>query len=84
MQCACYIAESDDKNPLRLNPCPEHERWARAIRDYEREACAKIAAEGSFPFDIDIWITATKKEMTAHTANAIADAIRARRGTGHD
>ena len=44
MQCACYIAESLDGNPLRLNPCPEHERWAKAIRDYEREACARLAS----------------------------------------
>lgn len=43
MQCACHIADSDDKHPLRLNPCPEHERWAKAIRNYEREACALIA-----------------------------------------
>lgn len=43
MNCACYIAEGD--GPLRLNPCPEHERWAKAIRDYEREACASVAAE---------------------------------------
>lgn len=43
MQCACYIAESDDKHPLRLNPCPEHERWAKAIREDEREACARVS-----------------------------------------
>lgn len=40
MQCACYIAEGD--GPFRLNPCPEHERWAEAIRQAERERCAKI------------------------------------------
>lgn len=38
MQCACYIAEGD--GPFRLNPCPEHEKWAKAIRAFEREACA--------------------------------------------
>lgn len=43
MQCACYVAESEDNHPLRLKPCPEHERWAKAIRDYERDACAQIA-----------------------------------------
>jgi hypothetical protein len=45
MQCACYIAESDDNNPLRLNPCPDHERWAKAIRNAERQLCI-AAAEG--------------------------------------
>ena len=43
MQCACYIAESLDGHPLRLNPCPEHERWAKAIRDVERDRCAKTS-----------------------------------------
>lgn len=43
MQCACYIAEGD--GPLRLNPCPEHERWAKAIRAAERERCAKMVEE---------------------------------------
>lgn len=43
MNCACYIADSNDGSPLRLNPCPEHERWAKAIRNFEREACARIA-----------------------------------------
>lgn len=42
MNCACYIAESGDKHPLRLNPCPEHEKWAKAVRTYERERCAKM------------------------------------------
>lgn len=42
----------------------------------ERERCALIASEGSFPFDISVWLESTKKEMTAITAEAIAAAIR--------
>ena len=34
MICACLIADGD--GPLRLNPCPEHEKWAKEIRDYIR------------------------------------------------
>ena len=42
----------------------------------ERERCALIAFEGSFPIDISVWLKSTKKEMTAITAEAIAAAIR--------
>ena len=42
----------------------------------ERERCALIASEGSFPIDISVWLESTKKEMTAITAEAIAAAIR--------
>ena len=56
---------------------------ARAIRSEresatkaERERCALIASEGSFPIDISVWLKSTKKEMTAITAEAIAAAIR--------
>lgn len=42
MHCACYIAASDDNHPLRLNPCPEHERWAKAVMAVERERCARM------------------------------------------
>lgn len=44
----------------------------------EREACAKVAEDGSFPFDIRTWIESTKKDMTERVAIAIAAAIRAR------
>lgn len=44
----------------------------------EREACAKVCEESEIPFDIDLWCDSTKKEMTAHTANALAAMIRAR------
>jgi len=42
----------------------------------ERERCAGIAENGSFPFDISVWLESTKKEMTALTAEATAAAIR--------
>ena len=45
MNCACQIAESNDNHPLRLNPCPEHERWAKAIRAAERERLIAIVDE---------------------------------------
>lgn len=44
MQCACYTY---GEHPLSLNPCPEHERWAKAIMRAEREACAAIADDYS-------------------------------------
>lgn len=39
MNCACYI---HGEHPLALNPCPEHERWAKAVRAHERERCATM------------------------------------------
>ncbi len=50
---------------------------APAIRERERKECAEIA-RGSFPFDIETWLNSTKKEMTEHVGNAIADTILAR------
>jgi hypothetical protein len=47
------------------------------IRAEALEEAARVAEEGLFPFDVDVWLTSTKKEMTAHTARAIAAAIRA-------
>ena len=41
----------------------------------ERLACSKIAAESSFGFPIEVWMKATKKEMTALVALSIAEAI---------
>lgn len=45
------------------------------VRADEREKCAEIA-EGAFAFEIDVWLHATKKEMTAKMGKAIAAAIR--------
>ncbi len=41
------------------------------------EATRRVARDGSFPFDVEVWLTSTKKEMTAHVGLAIADAIAA-------
>lgn len=72
MHCACYIAESDDKHPLRLNPCPEHERWARAVMHAEREACAKVAeADTSFDMLQDFGMQSHSAQLRANIAEAI-------------
>lgn len=44
----------------------------------EREACEKVCEETELAFDIAVWCDSTKKEMTVHTANGLAAAIRAR------
>jgi hypothetical protein len=50
--------------------------FCRCIETTEVERCAKIAEEGSFPFDIQVWLESTKKEMTSLVAKAIAAEIR--------
>lgn len=42
-----------------------------------KEEAAKVCESKELAFNIDVWISSTKKEMTAHTANGLADAIRA-------
>lgn len=42
-----------------------------------KERCAKVCETAEIPFDISVWHESTKKEMTAHTTNALASAIRA-------
>lgn len=54
-------------------------RDGKALGRIEAFEEAEKIAEGSFPFDIEVWLNSTKKEMTAHVANAIASAIRARK-----
>jgi hypothetical protein len=49
-----------------------------AARADEREACARVCEQSEIPIPIDVWHGSTKKEMTAHTALALAAAIRAR------
>ncbi len=56
----------------------EVKRFAALVAAHEREECAKVCEQAEIPFDIAIWHDSTKKEMTAHTANALAAAIRAR------
>jgi hypothetical protein len=55
---------------------------AEAMRAKTIDECEAIARQGSFPFDINVWIDATKREMTVHVALAIADAIAALKGNG--
>ena len=40
------------------------------------EEAAKVCESKEIPFDIELWHNSTKKEMTAHTAVALAAAIR--------
>lgn len=72
---ACFDNPRPDESIMQSVACAI-ENAARAAREEERERCAKIAEEESFPFDIDVWLGSTKKEMTAHVARAIAAAIR--------
>jgi hypothetical protein len=44
----------------------------------EREACAALCESAELAWDISVWMGATKKEMTAKTAEGLAAAIRAR------
>lgn len=44
----------------------------------EREECAKVCEEHSWPADIDWWIEATKKDVSVKSALECASAIRAR------
>lgn len=43
------------------------------------EECAKVCEKTELAFDIDLWCDSTKKEMTAHTARGLAEAIRSRK-----
>ncbi len=51
--------------------------FAAIIRADMKERCAKVCETAEIPFDISVWHESTKKEMTAHTTNALASAIRA-------
>lgn len=52
--------------------------FANLVAAKEREACAKVCEQSEIPIPIDVWHGGTKKEMTKHTALALANAIRAR------
>ena len=52
---------------------------ASALKQHDEaliERCAEVCMRKEIPFDIDIWLNSTKKEMTARTAFALAAAIR--------
>jgi hypothetical protein len=61
----------------KWNYLGEDEKLEWAIK-LEREACAKVCEQSEIPIPIDVWHGGTKKEMTKHTALALANAIRAR------
>ena len=46
------------------------------VRAEALEEAAKVCESKEIPFDIELWHNSTKKEMTAHTAIALAAAIR--------
>lgn len=62
-------------DPSKFISCQEVMEAARLA---EREACAKVCEQSEIPIPIDVWHGGTKKEMTKHTALALANAIRAR------
>ena len=52
--------------------------FAKLVAAKERESCANVCETAEILIDIDVWHGSTKKEMTEHTALALAKAIRAR------
>ena len=50
----------------------------RKVVEAEREACAKVCEQSEIPIAIDVWLGSTKKEISKHTALALAAYIRAR------
>jgi len=54
------------------------ETFAKLVATKEREACAKVCEQSEILIDINVWHGSTKKEMTQHTALALANAIRER------
>jgi hypothetical protein len=54
------------------------EAFANLVAAKEREACAEVCEQSEILIEIDIWQASTKKEMTQHTALALAKASRAR------
>jgi len=60
------------------NTPEELEAFAKLVAAKEREACAKVCEQSEILIDINVWHGSTKKEMTQHTALALANAIRAR------
>ena len=48
------------------------------IRAEGMRMAAETCATSEIPFDIELWASSTKQEMTAHTANTLAEMLRAR------
>ena len=70
--------DAAEAQPVRRSGGITVQEIQREAAEEEREACAKLCEEAEIPFDIDVWLRSTKKEMTAATALALAAAIRAR------
>ena len=62
-------------DPSKFISCQEVMEAARMV---EREACAKVCEQSEIPIPIDVWLGSTKKEISKHTALALANYIRAR------
>lgn len=62
-------------DPSKFISCQE---VMEAARMAEREACAKVCEQSEIPIPIDVWLGSTKKEISKHTALALANYIRAR------
>lgn len=69
--CGVSVTAVDGDDGKVWNTRPGEDAAVRA----ERERCAGIAENGSFPFDISVWLESTKKEMTALTLTLIDQAI---------
>lgn len=72
LRLVTFICPPERRTPAAVN------HVASVLADViaaERERAAKVA-EGEFGFDMDVWISATKKDMAEHMARAIAAAIR--------
>jgi hypothetical protein len=64
--------QSELKSQLDISLSPQEQKFAELIV----LECVNICKESTIPFDIEIWLNSTKKEMTALTALALADKIK--------
>jgi hypothetical protein len=60
------------KSQSDISLSPQEQKFAELVV----LKCVNICEESSIPFDIEIWLNSTKKEMTALTALALADKIK--------
>ena len=70
--------DSEMNEEIFMGRFADLEVFAKLVADKEREACAKVCEQSEILIDINVWHGSTKKEMTQHTALALAKAIRAR------
>lgn len=79
-EAGAYWEHGDFNMPcaIRFDRESDLERFAELVAAAEREACAVVCEQSEIPFDIQVWMDSTKKQMTALVAMALATAIRAR------